>query len=133
MNKSGQKTRDIKFYSKKNDAMIIVHSREARAYTKHLEDWADVRSYVAGKPIDSTRLQLISTVDIRGDYFKQCWESDFYLLLTDGTVAVRELITTSDLTKRAEVEKLELSRRYWRSVGVTNWKIICVGGNQDVY
>ncbi len=36
MDKSGRKTRDIKFYSKKNEAMVIVHSKEARAYTKYL-------------------------------------------------------------------------------------------------
>ena len=128
MDKSGQKTRDIKFYSKKNEAMVIVHSKEARAYTKYLEDMEHVSSYVAGKGIDPVRLQMISKLDIRGDYFKQDWESDFYVLFDDGTVAVRELTTAEALSKRAEIEKLELSRRYWNSVGVTNWKIIWMGG-----
>ena len=128
MDKSGRKTRDIKFYSKKNEAMVIVHSKEARAYTKYLEDMEHVSSYVAGKAIDPVRLQMISKLDIRGDYFKQNWESDFYVLFDDGTVAVRELTTAEALSKRAEIEKLELSRRYWNSVGVTNWKIIWMGG-----
>lgn len=128
MDKSGRKTRDIKFYSKKNEAMVIVHSKEARAYTKYLEDVEHVSSYVAGKAIDPVRLQMISKLDIRGDYFKQNWESDFYVLFDDGTVAVRELTTAEALSKRAEIEKLELSRRYWNSVGVTNWKIIWMGG-----
>lgn len=128
MDKSGRKTRDIKFYSKKNEAMVIVHSKEARAYTKYLEDMEHVSSYVAGKPIDPVRLQMISKLDIRGDYFKQSWESDFYVLFDDGTVAVRELTTAEALSKRAEIEKLELSRRYWNSVGVTNWKIVWMGG-----
>lgn len=128
MDKSGRKTRDIRFYSKKNEAMVTVHSKEARAYTKYLEDMEHVSSYVAGKPIDPVRLRMISTVDIRGDYFKQNWESDFYVLFADGTVAVRELATAEALSKRAEVEKLELSRRYWNSAGVTNWKIVWLGG-----
>ena len=128
MDKSGRKTRDIKFYSKKNEAMVIVHSKEARAYTKYLEDMEHVSSYVAGKAIDPVRLPMISKLDIRGDYFKQDWESDFYVLFDDGTVAVRELTTAEALSKRAEIEKLELSRRYWSSVGVTNWKIIWMGG-----
>lgn len=128
MDKSGRKTRDIKFYSKKNEAMVIVHSKEARAYTKYLEDMEHVSSYVAGKAIDPVRLQMVSKVDIRGDYFKQSWESDFYVLFDEGTVAVRELTTAEALSKRAEIEKLELSRRYWNSVGVTNWKIIWMGG-----
>ena len=128
MDKSGRKTRDIKFYSKKNEAMVIVHSKEARAYTKYLEDMEHVSSYVAGKPIDPVRLQMLSKLDIRGDYFKQNWESDFYVLFDDGTVAVRELATAEALSKRAGIEKLELSRRYWNSVGVTDWKIIWMGG-----
>lgn len=128
MDKSGRKTRDIRFYSKKNEAMVTVHSKEARAYTKYLEDMEHVSSYVAGKPIDPVRLWMISTVDIRGDYFKQNWESDFYVLFADGTVAVRELANADALSKRAEVEKLELSRRCWNSAGVTNWKIVWMGG-----
>lgn len=128
MDKSGRKTRDFKFYSKKNEAMVIVHSKEARAYTKYLEDMDHVSSYVAGKAIDPVRLQMISKLDIRGDYFKQSWESDFYVLFDDGTVAVRELTTAEALSKRAEIEKLELSRRYWSSAGVTNWKIVWMGG-----
>ena len=128
MDKSGRKTRDIKFYSQKNKAMVIVHSKEARAYTKYLEDMEHVSSYVVGKAIDPVRLQMISKVDIRGDYFKQSWESDFYVLFDDGTVAVRELTTVEALSKRAEIEKLELSRRYWNSLGITDWKIVWMGG-----
>lgn len=129
MEKSGKKARDIKFHSKKNDALIIVHSKEARAYTKYLEDMEQVVSYTAGKRIDEVRLQMISKVDIRGDYFKQQWESDFYILFDNGRIAVRELASMDALTKRADVEKLELSRRYWNSVGVQDWKIIWMGGN----
>lgn len=122
--KAGKKTRDIKFYSQKNNELVVVHSKEARAYTKYLESMENVISYVAGKIIDLTRLQMVSKVDIRGDYFKQQWESDFYIVFDDGTIAVRELAGKDTLEKRADIEKLELSRRYWNNVGVTDWKIV---------
>ena len=132
MEKLGSKTRDIKFYSEKNQTMVMVHSKEARAYTKYLESMEQVASYVAGKPLDAERLKLVSKVDIRGEYFETQWQTDFYLIFTDGTVGIRELATAGDLTKRAEVEKLELSRRYWLGAGVTNWKIVWMGGKEDV-
>lgn len=128
MEKAGKKTRDIKFYSKKNHALVVVHSKEARAYTKYLESMEQVSSYVAGKAIDRIQLQMVSKVDIRGDYFKQQWESDFYIIFDDGTIAVRELAVKDTFTKRADVEKLELSRRYWNSIGVADWKIVWIGG-----
>ena len=132
MDKLGSKTRDIKFYSKKNQSMVVVHSKEARAYTKYLESMEQVATYVAGKPLDAERLKLVSKVDIRGEYFETQWQTDFYVIFADGTVAIRELATAGDLTKRAEAEKLELSRRYWLGAGVTNWKIVWMGGKEDV-
>lgn len=53
--------------------------------------------------------------------------SDFYIRHADGTAAVRELVSAADLTKRAEVEKLELSRRYWAALGVSDWKVVITG------
>ena len=132
MEKLGSKTRDIKFYSKKNQTMVMVHSKEARAYTKYLESMEQVASYVAGKALDAERLQMVPRVDIRGEYFETQWQTDFYLIFADGTVGIRELAAAGDLTKRAAVEKLELSRRYWSAAGVTNWKIVWMGGNEGV-
>lgn len=128
MDKAGKKTRDIKFYSGKNGSMVTVHSKEARAFAKYLEAMEHVRSYEVGKPIDPMRLQMISKVDIRGEYFEQQWETDFYVLFDDGTAAVREIAAEDFPSKRAEVERLELSRRYWSSMGVTDWKIVLMGG-----
>jgi len=128
MDRAGKRTRDIKFYSKKSGTLTLVHSEEARAYTRYLEERPEVAAYEACKPLDLNRLNGLQKTDIRGEYFTQQWTSDFYIKYTDGTAAVREIIRADALTKRAEVEKLELSRRYWASLGVVNWKIVIAGG-----
>ncbi len=38
MDKPGKKVRDIRFFSEKNQKILIVHSEGARAYSKYLED-----------------------------------------------------------------------------------------------
>lgn len=128
MDRAGKRVRDIKFYSNKNRALTLVHSEGARAYTKYLEERPEVASYEACKALDLNRLNSLQKTDIRGEYFTQQWTSDFYIRYTDGTAAVREIVRADALTRRAEVEKLELSRRYWASLGVANWKIVIAGG-----
>jgi hypothetical protein len=127
MDKPGKKVRDIRFFSEKNQKILIVHSEGARAYSKYLEDREEVESYEVGKLLDEGRLQMVSRVDIRGEYISQEWTSDFVLKYRDGITGVREIIRPSDLEKRAEVEKLELSRRYWTLMGVKDWKVVVLG------
>ena len=43
MDKSGRKTRDIKFYSKKNEAMVIVHKQVKELYNMHTDAGMDKR------------------------------------------------------------------------------------------
>ena len=127
MDKPGKKVRDIRFFSEKNQQIMIVHSEGARAYSKYLEDREEVESYEVGKHLDEGRLQMVSRVDIRGEYISQEWCSDFVIKYQDGVTGVREIIRPSDLEKRAEVEKLELSRRYWALMGVVDWKVVVLG------
>ena len=127
MDKPGKKVRDIRFFSEKNQKIQIVHSEGARAYSKYLEDREEIESYEAGKLLDEGRLQMVSRVDIRGEYSSQEWTSDFVIKYQDGITGVREIIRPSDLEKRAEVEKLELSRRYWTLMGVKDWKVVVLG------
>ena len=122
--KAGKKTRDIAYHSAKNGGMVTVHSEAARAYSKYLEERSDVMSYEACKPLDVNRLDTLQKTDIRGEYFKAQWTSDFCVRFSDGTTGVRELVSAADLTKRAEVEKLELSRRYWAALGVNDWMVV---------
>lgn len=86
MDRAGKRVRDIKFHSKKNGKLVLVHSEEARAYTKYLEERPEVASYEAGRPLDAEHLNVIQKTDIRGEYFTQPWASDFYIRFTDGTV-----------------------------------------------
>ena len=125
--KVGKKTRDIAYHSGKNGGMVVVHSEAARAYSKYLEERPEVASYEACKQLDINRLDALQKTDIRGEYFREWWVSDFYIRHADGTASVRELVSAADLTKRAEVEKLELSRRYWAALSVNDWKVVITG------
>lgn len=127
IDKAGKKVRDIAYHSTKNGGMVTVHSEAARAYSKYLEERSEVTAYEACKPLDINRLDALQKTDIRGEYFREQWVSDFYVRHADGTAAVRELVSAADLTKRAEIEKLELSRRYWAALGVADWKIVITG------
>ena len=127
MDRAGKKVRDISYHSGKNGGMAVVHSEAARAYSKYLEERSEITAYEACKPLDINRLDALQKTDIRGEYFKGQWTSDFCVRFSDGTTGVRELASASDLTRRAEVEKLELSRRYWTALGVHDWKIVIVG------
>ena len=49
MEKIGQKTRNINFYSEKNGKMVCLHSRHARDYAKYLEAQSWVERYEAGQ------------------------------------------------------------------------------------
>ncbi len=128
MDRAGKRVRDIKFFSNKNKSLTLVHSEEARAYAKYLEERPEVASYEACRALDPNRLNGLQKTGIRGEYFTQQWTSDFYIRYTDGTYAVREIVRADALTKKAEIEKLELSRRYWASLGIGNWKIVITGG-----
>ena len=127
MDKAGKKTRDIAYHSAKNGGMVTVHSEAARAYSKYLEERYEITAYEACKQLDISRLDAIQKTDIRGEYFREQWVSDFYLQFNDGTATVRELVSAADLTRRSEMEKLELSRRYWAALGVVDWKVVITG------
>ena len=107
--------------------MAVVHSEAARAYSKYLEERPEVASYEACKPLYGTRLNSIQKTDIRGEYFKAQWTSDFCIRFTDGTTGIRELVSASDLTRRSEVQSSAASRRYWAALGVSDWKIVIAG------
>ncbi|MDB2035257.1 hypothetical protein PM001_03985 [[Clostridium] symbiosum] len=125
MDKVGKKCRDISFRSEKNQKVICVHSREAREYARVLELDENVLSYEACQGLDRERYQFVSTVDIRKDYFDVEWATDFVLHFADGSIGIREIATEAMLSKRANVEKLEFSRRYWSSSeSVKDWKIV---------
>lgn len=124
----GTKTRDIHFFSQKNQQMVCVHSRQARDYAKQLEELDKVKSYEACVPLDMARFIHVLPVDIRPEYLREQWTTDFLLEDRDGHKCVREVVLTSNLRKRSLVERLELSRRYWKTLNIEDWKAVLVGG-----
>lgn len=126
MEKAKQRTRDIQFYSNKNEQMICVHSQRARDYAKYLETQDSVVGYETNVSLNLEQYSHINPVDIRPDYLQIQWVSDFCLKYQDGRIGIRELISEEMLRKRAAVEKLELSRRYWFALDVQEWKVILV-------
>ena len=124
MEKLGQKTRDINFYSEKNRKMVCLHSRPARDYAKYLEAQPWVDHYEAGSPLSQELYTHISPVGIRSAYFQVPWVSDFLIYFADGRKGIRELVSASGLRRKNIVEKLEFSRRYWAATDIDNWKIV---------
>ena len=124
MRKSGVKTRDIRFFSEKNDTMLCVHTSLERDYAKWLEEQPWVERYETGVLLDASQMDHVSRVDIRSSYFDTSWASDFMVTLADGRKEIREIISSGQLRKRAIVEQLELSRRYWSALDVSDWKVV---------
>lgn len=107
--------------------MVCVHSREAREYSKILEQEPEVVSYEASLELDIERYQYINPIDLRKDYFDTEWSTDFVIHFADGSTGVREIVTELMLSKRANIEKLEFSRRYWAaSESIKNWRIVII-------
>ena len=124
MRKSGVKTRDIRFFSEKNDTMLCVHTSLERDYAKWLEEQPWGERYETGVLLDASQMDHVSRVDIRSSYFDTSWASDFMVTLADGRKEIREIISSGQLRKRAVVEQLELSRRYWSALDVSDWKVV---------
>ncbi|EEQ57888.1 hypothetical protein CBFG_01598 [Clostridiales bacterium 1_7_47FAA] len=125
MDKAGGKRRDISFRSEKNQKVVCVHSREAREYARILETDDTVECYDTCHLLEMERYQFVNPIDNRKDYFDVKWATDFVLYFVDGNIGIREIATEAMLAKKANIEKLEFSRRYWSfSEVVKDWKII---------
>lgn len=123
--RSDARTRDIRFYSPKNGDIVLLHSKWARDYAKWLETQPWVKSYEAGCPLDADIMGRISRAGIRTDYLQTGWATDFVIRCADGHKGVRELVQREQLRKKAYVERLELSRRYWAATD-TEWMVVIV-------
>ena len=134
MNKAKVKCRDIQFFSKKNNQMVCVHSREEREYARMLEEDSNVAFYEAGTELDRSRYSFVNPIGIRKSYFDTDWATDFVLQYEDGRIGVRELVSASALEKQAAIEKLEFSRRYWANSEASEWKVLIMekGGRENV-
>ena len=121
MKRKDSTTREITFYSKKNKKTISVFGKAARALADRLECDDEVIGYISKVPmgINTSEVPLFG---IRQSYIGQLWISDFAVALAGRRTRIIEAITAKELGKRAEVEKLELSRRYWSQKGI-EWRL----------
>lgn len=124
MEKAGVRTRDIQFWSEKNQVMVCIHSRRARDFAKWLEQQPWVVGYETCVPLEMDKFPNVNPVDIRREYLALQWTTDFVIHTADGQIAVREFADPKDFSKKAVVEKLELSRRYWAILDISDWKLV---------
>lgn len=127
MEKAGVRTRDIQFFSEKNQTMVCVHSRRARDFAKYLEQQPWVAGYETCVPLALDKFPHVNPVDIRKEYLSMEWTTDFVIRTADGRITVREFADARDFVKKASMERLELSRRYWVILDVTDWKLVVRG------
>ena len=116
----------LKFHSEKNRKTVIVHSPQARDYARQLEEATWVKNYSTCYPLEAEGLPHVNPVGIRSSYFETKWTSDFFIQYADGRRGIRELATRGQLRKLANIERLELSRRYWAAMGIDDWAIVLV-------
>ena len=81
MDKAGMKTRDIRFFSGKNNQIICIHSKWARDYAKHLEQQPWVQSYQAVVPLEPDYMQYVSPSISARSIFKVNGQPIFLLCL----------------------------------------------------
>lgn len=124
MEKAGVKKRDIKFFSKRNGGIVIVHSDFGKRYADALESDNEVKNYKCNVELDQTKYIHVQAIGIRKSYFSTIWTTDFLIEYIDGKTAVREIVVPSTLLSKAILEKLEFSRRYWEQQGINDWKVV---------
>lgn len=122
MNKNRKNIRDISFMSKKNGKVIMVHSVIAREVARLLEIDDRVKYYDTDVPLEKV-VEKIDTTGLRDAYLTIGWKTDFAIHLVDERVVIVEVETRENLEKKASVEKLEISRRYWKGQA-DEWKIV---------
>lgn len=122
MNKNRKNIRDISFMSKKNGKVIMVHSVIAREVARLLEIDDRVKYYDTDVQLEKV-VEKIDTTGLRDAYLTIGWKTDFAIHLVDERVVIVEVETRENLEKKASVEKLEISRRYWKGQA-DEWKIV---------
>lgn len=124
MRKKKSMTVEITFYSGKCAKNITVLGKEARTVAKLLERDTSVLGYSTMIPFQVNQSE-ISIVGIRPSYLSENWVTDFCVECADGSKFALEVAAKESMKKRAEIEKLELSRRFWKSRGI-KWKVAVV-------
>ena len=101
MKKKGLKARAIKFYSKKNEQIIVTYSNAEKEYLRKLDVEEHVKSYTTNFELDCERIKKLKETGIRKAYFNISWMTDLKIINSDGSIAVREFTRKEDLIKKA--------------------------------
>ena len=107
----------------------MTYSNAEKEYLRKLDVEEHVKSYTTNFELDCERIKKLKETGIRKAYFNISWMTDLKIINSDGSIAVREFTSKEDLIKKATIEKLELSRRYWNSFQINDWKIVLQGGD----
>lgn len=130
MTQVGSQSMDIIFTGKKKLGTMTAHRREIVDYIKKLDDDEKVETYDVSVELEEWA-DTISLVGVRKAYHEADWTTDCLIQYKDGTQAVREFVKREWLKKRAEVEKLEISRRYWAARQVYDWGVYIVDYTEE--
>ena len=122
MNKLRKNIRDISLMSKKNGKVVVVHNAIARQVAKLLEIDDRVERYDTDVPLDAL-MERVDPIGIRDTYLEMEWKTDFVIFLSDGRTVIIEVEARENLEKKSVIEKLEISRRYWKE-NADDWKIV---------
>lgn len=123
MTKKEEKKRAITFYSQKNKQVMTVRSECAKQYAMQLEEDEAVTAYETGVLVESPQTKIDLT-GFRRNAVAEDWLSDF-LVIYGETPTIVEVVEEEQLEKKRSCsERLELSRRYWKEMGMPNWKVV---------
>lgn len=115
-----------KFFSKKNNRNMYVHSRGAMEYAAELESKAWVKSYETNVILDPDRLARIP-MPVPDDDLAVEWTTDFVITHVDGHRVVKEIVPKKCMADADYTMRLEMSRRYWiMDDDGTQWMIVSV-------
>lgn len=125
MTKKEEKKRAITFYSQKNKQVMTVRSECAKQYAMQLEEDEAVTAYETGVLVESPQTKIDLT-GFRRNAVAENWLSDF-LVICGETPTIVEVVEEEQLEKKRSCsERLELSRRYWKEMGMPNWKVVVI-------
>lgn len=125
MRKKDDKTRTISFFSPKNQQVVVVSNALEKRFALNLEKDESVIKYETNIPLTDFDT-LVQGKGIRRKLLETEWVSDFMVVKQDSTQIIEIVDEKSLESKRSCSERLELSRRYWKSAGIADWRAVIV-------
>lgn len=121
MRKKNQKDRTTKMKLDKCSELCVFYDKVQGAVARELTADPEVVAFGMNVPLDFTK-GLSLPKDFNPP--EETYTTDFVITYADGRTAVREAMFRKHLARPSVVERLELSRQYWRQHGIADWKIV---------